>query len=158
MGMYEARQHKEKVSRAIGGSGKGIRQHKNVLQKMLGGRNTSNMELRPRKLKDNGNKPPTQGYRNLSECPKVLAKDLGSSRVLWWTDAKQNKEIATDGNRAHDLQQVPQASSGHVWHHSEMLDVSGRCYMQEVPEVEHESISHIGAINQYNDKGYTPPN
>lgn len=142
MDMYEARQNKEKVSRIICKS----MRHKGMMQ--MCGRGT-HMELRPRKTETNGHEPPTNGYTQHYIYKNILTKPSGETPFLWWTDPKRQKVIVTDGNRTNDQKQVPQASSGYVWHHSELVDVSGTCYMQEVPEYQHKDISHRGGISQF---------
>ena len=107
------------------------------------------MTLRPRVTKTNGHGAPTVGYTNHSVYPHVLTKPSRGSQFLWWTNPLKETLIVTDGNRSHDLGQVTAAPTGYVWHHSELTDVSGSCYMQLVPENEHSAISHRGAIDEF---------
>lgn len=104
--------------------------------------------LRPRKAPQSS-VPIPSGYTSHSIYKNVLFKPAGGSVVLIWSDALNNKEIITSGNRTEDLTEVPSGAPGYDWHHCELQDAIGTCLMQLVPHYQHNDISHIGAIDQF---------
>lgn len=152
--MYAERQNKEATPRQIqaGGrqrvkinfyDGKKSNLHASLMVQKMGRMAT--------RSQDPGHRPASipAGYRRYSGNRHVWEKDVSDSKVLMWDNPLRTAAVHTGGNREEDKRGLP-TQSGYVWHHCELDFSSGTgCLMQLVPSYEHQSISHIGAIEQY---------
>jgi len=167
--MYEARQHKEAVSRQIEvgrprQSGK--TRHKEpadwtaVSQRMYKG--WGDKEYTPPK----SDAPP--GYKDIAQTKydrthsdlngkvKVLERS-GKGPFLWW-EPEYRRDIKPDfpmqGSRAEDKSFLGE-ENGYTWHHCGDWRPGGKygkCTMQQVDTDEHSSFGHTGAVQQYEEE------
>lgn len=153
--MYEAKQHKDKVIRRID-DGR-VRQcvktdsynkKKSNLYILLTIQKMGRMKTRSQ---DAGFRPHSipKDYIRHSSYPHVWRKDVGNDIVLMWDNPIQTITINTEGNRENDKKNLP-TQTNFVWHHCELDYQSGtKCEIQLVPSIQHQSIHHIGAIEQF---------
>lgn len=166
--MYEAKQHKSKVSRTIGG-GTGVRQRVKLENEGL--KKVNFMQLMWNGYSDSEYTPPATDappdYKDIAQTAydfnhsglngkvKVFPRN-GHGPFLWW-EPMARRDIYYNfhlrGSRNKDNSALGEENN-YTWHHCGDWQSGGDygfgiCTMQQVDAGEHNSFGHTGAVQQY---------